>query len=513
MAETSRIKNTARNMAFATISQVVTIVLNLFSRAIFVRVLGAEYMGLSGLFTNVLGLLSLAELGIGAAITYSLYAPIKNDDHELIKSYMRLYKLTYWAIGIFIFLVGLALTPFLDHFIKERPDIPYLELIFILFVIQSSSTYFFIYKTHFLTATQNDYILQKVRIVFSLIQVVSQIIYLLVFKEYFGFLIIGIVVPFLNNVYASLIVDKKYPYLKERAEPLTSEELKPVEKNVFALFLYQVAQKLSATIDTLIVSKFMGIIEVAIYYNYHYILAFADLFFIQILGAITPSLGNLLVSDDNEKRVKTFGTLQFIYYWIGTYFGIGYIVLFNSFITIWLGPDYLFPQHIVIALAISATLTNFQRPCSLMRDAGGLFWYGKLRPIATMIINVVASILLVKLMGTIGVVIGTILSKALTYTWYDPYVVYKYAIKDSLKKYFSKYAIHWLLFAVLAIICDVLFRLSSLTGVAGIIVGFLIVTVIVNGSYYLIFRKSYDYNYLKDNVLKPMLSKIRVYNR
>ncbi len=498
-------------MTFATISQIVTIGLNVISRAVFVRVLAAEYMGLSGLFSNVLGLLSLAELGIGAAITYSLYAPIKNDDHEKIKSFMRLYKMTYWAIGIFIFVVGLCLTPFIDSFIKERPNIPYLELIFILFVVQSSSSYFFSYKTHFFTATQNDYILQKYKIVFSFIQVVLQIFYLLVFKEYFGFLIIGIVFPFINNVYASVKVDEKYPYLKEKAKKLSSEELKPVKKNVLALFLYKIAQKLSATIDTIIVSKFMGIIEVAIYYNYHYILAFADMFFIQILGAITPSLGNLLVDDDNEKKVKTFGTLQFVYYWVGTYMGVGFIVLFNTFVNIWLGPDYLFPQAIVIALAISTTVTNFQRPCSLMRDAGGLFWYGKLRPVASMIINVVASILLVKLIGTIGVVIGTILSKVLTYTWYDPYIVYKHAIKGSLKKYFIKYLFHWGIFAAFAFGCDYLYKLTSLNGVLGLIVGFLIVTLIVNGGFILMFRNSYDYNYLKDNVFRTALVKLKIH--
>ena len=509
MKSDSRIKNTTRNMTFATISQVVTIILNLVSRAIFVRVLAAEYMGLSGLFSNVLGLLSLAELGIGTAITYNLYAPIKNDDREKIKSYMRLYKLTYWAIGTIIFVIGIALTPFIDSFIKERPDVPYLELIFILFVFQSSSTYFFSYKTHFFTATQNNYKLQKYRIFFSFIQVVLQIVYLLIFREYFGFLIIGIVVPFLNNVYASYKVDENYPYLKEKARNLTSDELKPIKKNVFALFIYKVAQKLSATIDTIIVSKFMGIIEVAIYYNYHFILAFADVFFIQILGAITPSLGNLLVSDDNEKKVKTFGTLQFIYYWIGTYMGVGFVVLFNTFTVIWLGSDYLFPQSIVIALAVSATITNFQRPCSLMRDAGGLFWYGKLRPVASMIINVVASILLVKWLGTIGVVIGTILSKVLTYTWYDPYIVYKHAIKDSLKKYFVRYIFHWCLFAVFAVICDYLFKQTALDGIWGLAVGILIVTIVVNGGLFLIFRKSYDFIYITNNVIKPLLTRLK----
>lgn len=147
---TSRIANSSRNMSYAMLSQIVTIVLNLVSRGVFVKVLATEYMGLSGLFTNLLGLLSLAELGFGSAITYSLYKPIKDNNHDKIKSLMRLYKIVYWSIGFFIFVIGLGLTPFIDNFIKERPNIPYLELIFILFVVQSSITIFLVTKQVFL---------------------------------------------------------------------------------------------------------------------------------------------------------------------------------------------------------------------------------------------------------------------------------------------------------------------------------------------------------------------------
>lgn len=504
---TSRIVNSSRNMSYAMLSQIVTIVLNLVSRAVFVKVLATEYMGLSGLFTNLLGLLSLAELGFGSAITYSLYKPIKDDNHDKIKSLMRLYKMVYWSIGFFIFVIGLGLTPFIDKFIKERPNIHYLELIFILFVVQSSITYFFSYKTSFLTASQNDYILQKYKIYFVTIQNVLQIGYLLLFKEYFGFLIIGILLPFLNNAYASYRIDKRFPYLKETAAPLAKEDLEPIKKNVIALFFYKIAQKLSATIDTLLISKFMGLVDVAIYYNYHFLLAYSDVFFIQILGTITPSLGNLLVSNDNENKVKVFKTLQFIYYWLSTYMGVGFIVLFNTFMTLWLGPNYLFPQSIVIALAVSATVTNFQRPCSMVRDAAGLFWYGKFRPIASAVINVIVSVVLVQFIGIIGVVIGTIISKLATYTWYDPYIVYKHALNDSLSNYFGRYIKASVLFAGLAFISDSFFKATQLTGILGLIIGFVIVTLVVNGFYILLYFKTPEFAYIKNNIVNRIIKR------
>lgn len=505
--KTSRIASASRNMAYAMMSQVVTVLLNLASRAVFVKVLAAEYMGLYGLFSNLLGILALAELGFGSALTFSLYKPIKENDVEKIKSLMKLYKKVYWCIGSVIFVIGLGLTPFIDFFIKERPSIPHLEIIFLLFVVQSSITYFFSYKTSFLTATQNDYILQKYKICFVAIQNILQIGYLLLFGEYFGFLIIGVLLPFLNNAFASYRIDKFYPYLRESAVPLTREDLAPIKKNVLALFFYKMAQRFSASIDTLIVSKFMGLVDVAIYYNYHFLLAYSDVFFIQILGTITPSLGNLLVSDDDKKKVNVFKTLQFIYYWLGTYMGVCFIVLFNTFMNLWLGPDYIFPQSIVVALAVSATITNFQRPCSMVRDAAGLFWYGKFRPVASAIINVVAAVILVQFIGTIGVVLGTIISKLATYTWYDPYIVYKHALKDSLFNYFLRYTKACLIFGGLAFVSDWIFKALNLSGILGLVVGFAVVSVLVNGFYILFYFKSPELSYIKNNVVKKVFER------
>ena len=503
----SRIVNSSRNMFYAMLSQIITILLNLISRGVFVKVLAAEYMGLSGLFSNILGLLALAELGFGSAITYSLYKPIKDENTEKIKSLMKLYKRVYWTVGIFITFIGLSLTPFIDSFLKERPDIPYLEIIFILFIIQSASTYFFSYKTNFLTASQKDYILQKYKIVFVLVQNILQIVYLIVCEEYFGFLIIGIIMPFLNNAYASYRVNKMFPYLKGPAKSLTKEDLGPIKKNVFALFFYKIAQKLSATIDTLLISKFLGIIDVAIYYNYHFLLAYSDIFFIQILGSITPSLGNLLVNSDHKHKLHVFNTLQFIYFWVATYMGIGFIVLFNTFMEIWLGKEFLFPQIIVVALAINVTITNFQRPCSLVRDAAGLFWYGKFRPIASAVINIAASVVLVQHIGIIGVIIGTIISKIATFTWYDPYIVFKHALTGSLFNYFIRYLKASVLFAGLAFLCDWLYKLVDIKGILGLFIGFVIITIVVNCFYIALYYKTSEFQYIKNNLIYKVLRK------
>lgn len=492
----SRFANSARNMTFSLAYQMLTILLSIFGRRIFVEVLNAQYLGISTAFSSILSILALAELGVGSAIIYSLYKPIAESDTEKIKSLMRLYRTTYWWIGTLITVVGVGLLPFLDFFVEEMPDIPHISWIYIMLVLQSSITYFFSYKTSFLTATQQSYILQKYNIVTTVSQLVLQNAVLLLWGNYMLYLGLGILCPLVKNVCATIQIDRMYPFLREKANKLTKEDTAPIKKNILALFIYKICQKLSTTIDTLLISKMLGVKEVAIYSNYHLIISYSDMLFISVLGTVTPSIGNLMATDDLKKKQDFFAVLQMLYYWIGTYLAVGLVVLFNPLIELWLGTEYLFPHSIVIALVISITLTNFQRPCSLLRDANGLFWYGKFRPLAMAIINLCVSIYLVARVGAIGVVIGTAISKILTFVWYDAYIVYKHTLKTGLGKYFLKYIFHWLLLAVLALLCNWLYGLMRLTGIVGFAAGFAMVTLVVNGVFLLLFGRTEQFRYL-----------------
>ena len=503
----SRFANSARNMTFSLAAQLVTILLNIVGRRIFVEVLNAQYLGISTAFSSILSILALAELGVGSAIIYSLYKPIAENDIEKIKSLMRLYRTTYCLIGTLITVLGVGLLPFLGFFVEEMPDIPHISWIYIMLVLQSGITYFFSYKTSFLTATQQSYILQKYNIVATVIQLVLQNAALLLWGDYMLYLGISILCPFVKNVCATLQIERMYPFLREKASKLSREDTAPIKKNILALFIYKICQKLSTTIDTLLISKMLGVKEVAIYSNYHLIINYSDVLFISVLGTVTPSIGNLMATDDLKKKQNFFGVLQMLYYWIGTYLAVGLVVLFNPLIEFWLGAEYLFSQSIVVALVISITLTNFQRPCSLMRDANGLFWHGKFRPLAMAIINLGVSIYLVARVGAIGVVIGTAISKILTFVWYDAYIVYKHVLKNGLGMYFVKYVLHWLLLAALALACNWLYGLMGLSGILGLMAGFVLVTVVVNGAFFLLFGRSEQFRYLL-NMAKGLLGKM-----
>lgn len=506
----SRFKKFSRNAVFAMLFELLSAVLSFVVRYFFIHNLSIEYLGMGGLFSNILTILSLAEMGAGTAIVYSMYKPLAVNDVERIKSLMQLYRRLYLTIGMTISILGLCLIPFLNFLISGQPNIPYAEfiLIYILTVIQTGSSYLFCYRYSIYSANQQEYIVKKYSMLFSVFSSLMQIVILISLKNYVAYLLIRIIITLFQNIFLSIKAGKDYPYLKEIADKLDKKSLGEIKKNIFALLLYKMGITVATTIDTLLMSKYFGLIAVGLYSNYHLIFGYSDKFFTSVLGTITPSLGNLMVTGTNREENQVFSALQLIYYWLSTYLAVGLIVLFNPLIECIFGEEYLFDQSMVTALVISITLTNFQRPCSLTRDATGLFWRGKLRPLVMSVLNIVLSLIAIEMFGIIGIVLGTILSKVLTYVWYDPYIVYKYAIKGSLVKYYLNYVFQWGLLVVLVFICNTIYKYMDFGGFLNIILGAFMVTIVVNGIFLIVNARNKTMQYLI-NLVKKILVKQR----
>lgn len=495
-----RFKKSTRNIVFSLLSQIIIVLFEALARRFFLQVFTSEYLGLGSVFKSILNILSFADLGIGSAIVFSLYKPIAENNQAKIRSYMRVYRNTFLIIGTIVLICGAALTPFLNIFVKEMPDIPHIRLIYLLFVFQSGIQYFFSYKITFLTANQQNYIFQRMQIIASFVKLGLQITSILLLKNYFMYLGSTILVVAVLDVACSIYVNKKYPFVKGKAEKLEKKEIDCLKKNVFALFLYRVGNTLLVTIDTIVISKMLGVVPAAIYSNYHLIITYSDTFFVSVLGTITPSLGNFMVGANTTNKRELFKRIQNIYSWIATLIGVGMIVCLNPFVSLWLGNEYLLDQSIVVMLVISLSLTNFQRPCSLIRDTNGLFWCGKFRPLIMAIINIVASVILTYFFGMIGVVIGTIIAKLSTFVWYDPYIVYKHVFLNGLAEYFYEYIEKWIVFLLLTITCVALCNRLPFTGWLAFFAKVTIVMIVVNLVYLNIFKKSGDYNYLKNHL-------------
>jgi len=270
MAEESRIQNSKLNILFGFANSFITTILGFVTRSVFIYTLGVNYLGLNGLYTNILSLLSLAELGIGSAITFSLYKPIAEHDNKKIKALMQLYKSAYQKIGIIILVVGLSLVPFLKYLVnfQQNVDINY-QLIYVLFLADSVISYlFFAYRSVIVYANQKGYVLTKYETTFSIIRSVVQFLVLIIFKNYYMYLIIPIMISILKNLLISIKAGKMFPVINEKGkEELDKEEKDSIFKNIYSLALFKISSVVYTSTDNIIISSFLGTAIVGFYFS------------------------------------------------------------------------------------------------------------------------------------------------------------------------------------------------------------------------------------------------------
>lgn len=455
MNNNSRLDNSIKNVKFTAIAQAMNFVIAFISRKIFVHILSAEYLGLNGVFSSVISMLSLAELGIGTAICFCLYKPIYNSDEKTINSIMLFYKKVYTAIGIAVFTVGTALIPFLDFIIEELPEIRFIKLIYFLFVTNSSLSYFFVYKKTLLIADQKQYISNLVHQFSVLIMNVLQIVFLLLTHNYFSYLIIMVLCTAGQNIFISKLVDKRYPFLNSKtAKPLDIELKKEIFKNVRAMAYHRVGGVVVNGTDNLIMAKAVSVVSAGLYSNY-YLIKNTLISVINILfQSITSSVGNLGAEGGNDKRKEeVFEILNFLGAMIIGFCSICLFVLYNPFIEWWIGKEYLFDIKTVAVIVLNFYMFGMRQPVLTVRDALGIFWYDRYKPLAESVINIVASIILVLKFGIMGVLLGTLVSTVTTSFWVEPFVLYKHGFKSKCVKYFLKYVFYSLVTVVTGAIC------------------------------------------------------------
>lgn len=504
MKQRSRTENSIINSAMSIVTQVLTVVLNFAVKTVFIKMLNDEYLGVNGLFTNIITMLSLADLGIGIAIPYSLYKPLANKDEHKINVLMNFYKKVYTIIGIAVLLIGLSLTPFLGLIIKDIPkNVPHLSLIYILFVIHSASSYFFVYKKFLIDSDQKGYITSRIIFTFSTLLSIIQIILLVTTKNYILFLLSSIILVIIQNIYISSKANKLYPFIKNKTdEKLEKEDMEGIKKNVSSLFIYKVGTVIMNGTDNIIISKFIGLIIVGFYSNYVLIINSITTVLNQIFNAITSSIGNLVVTTNKKRSKEVYDNLNFANFWLYALFGVCIIVLINPFINIWIGKKYVMGFSIVFLLVLNFYVLGMQSVTNSFRNAYGLFWIAKYRPIIMVIINIVISVVLVQFIGIEGVLIGTLISRLLTTAWLDPYIVHKYGFEISPKSYYVDYLKYLVIFTAISIILNYFVSMITINNIFILILIAILVVISVNVILVLLFFKTSEFNYFYDKIKK-----------
>lgn len=504
MKQRSRTENSIINSAMSIVTQVLTVVLNFAVKTVFIKMLNDEYLGVNGLFTNIITMLSLADLGIGIAIPYSLYKPLAKKDEHKINVLMNFYKKVYTIIGIAVLLIGLSLTPFLGLIIKDIPkNVPHLSLIYILFVIHSASSYFFVYKKFLIDSDQKGYITSRIIFTFSTLLSIIQIILLVTTKNYILFLLSSIILVIIQNIYISSKANKLYPFIKNKTdEKLEKEDMEGIKKNVSSLFIYKVGTVIMNGTDNIIISKFIGLIIVGFYSNYVLIINSITTVLNQIFNAITSSIGNLVVTTNKKRSKEVYDNLNFANFWLYALFGVCIIVLINPFINVWIGKKYVMGFSIVFLLVLNFYVLGMQSVTNSFRNAYGLFWIAKYRPIIMVIINIVISVVLVQFIGIEGVLIGTLISRLVTTAWLDPYIVHKYGFEISPKSYYIDYLKYLVIFIAISIILNYFVSMIAINNIFILILIAILVVIIVNVILVLLFFKTSEFNYFYDKIKK-----------
>lgn len=431
-------------------SQIILGFVSFIGRTIFITNLNADYLGLNELFTSILYVFSLAELGIGTAITFALYKPLAEGDVDQVRTYMEFFKRTYSLIGSCIIILGIIITPFIHYFVKSDTPIENLEVYFILYLLGVGVTYFYSYKQILLEADQKKYIVSLIICFAAIIQIIIQSILIIVYKSYSLYIVVFFFCNIGKNIVLAEVANIKYPFLKgkESVVALSKEKRKSLIRNIKAMFIRKVGEISIGSIDNILISSFVGLSTLGLYANYQIILEALRSALRVFYSSITASIGNLCALESKDRAHESFITLNFINSILFSYITVVIIVLLQPGITMWLGTNYLLKNSTVFLIAINFYLTGSRQMVLNYHSAYGLFWSDKYNPITRAIINLVISLLLVKRYGINGVLLGTTISIVSTGIWIEPYVVYKYGFNKPLKPYFIKY-FHYLLITIL----------------------------------------------------------------
>lgn len=451
--KSSRTKNSIKNIIFSFSYQVLVLILGFVNRTVFINVLGVNYLGISGLFSDILSMLSLADLGFGVALTYSMYKPLAENDYERLAGLTNLYRKVYRIIALAVTIIGLALIPFLKYLVHLSRPIPHLKLYYILFLANTVASYLVVYKTSILTADQKEYILNKYRSIFSFLQTIFMTLFLWLTHNYTVYLCVQVFFTYAVNFYCSHVAEKQYPFIKKEVE-LPFKEVKEIFRNLYSVFLYKISGVMLNATDNTLISILVNTTMVGYYSNYSMIITNATNLINTLFYSLTASLGNLVVKETAERRYHVFQMMQSISVILSTICICGFTFLIQDFIRIWLGKSFILDYPILIAIIINFYLSIVLLPIWVYREATGLYQQTKYIMVFTALINLALSIWWGKEWGVAGILFASAVARISTYVWYEPILLFK--------EYFGVSS--WIYFK--GIIVSILFTLGIMTAEA-----------------------------------------------
>lgn len=413
-----RIKNTSRNMFYGTALQILKLVIPFLMRTAMIYLLGVEYLGLNSLFTSVLSVLNLAELGVGAAMVYSMYKPIADDDTDKICALMLLYKKYYRIIGTVICIMGLFLLPFIPELISG--EVPEDINIYILYLLNLFATVFsywlFAYKGSILQAHQRNDVISKVTLATDSIKYLIQFLVLVTVKNYYLYVMVILLTQILNNIITAHFAEKMYPQYIAKGK-LTQAEQKAINCRIRDLFTAKLGTVIVYSSDTIVISAFLGLRILAIYQNYYYLFTAVTALITIIYTSARAGVGNSIIVDNKEKIFSDFKKFLLVIVWISGFCSVCFLCLYQPFMELWVGRDLMLDFGVVICLVIYFYVHSLNTFLNSYKDASGIWHEDRFRPLIEAVTNLILNLVLVNFIGLYGIVLSTIFSMILVAPW------------------------------------------------------------------------------------------------
>ena len=504
-----RVQSAVKNIIFGQVGNLITQILNFILRTVFIDYLGDTLNGVNALYTNILSVLSLAELGIGTALNYSLYKPAADKNYEKIKSYMQLYKQAYRIIGIVIAVIGLLISPFLPWLVKqpEGVNVQDLTLYYFIFLFNTVSSYFVAYKYSIANAEQKNYIQTNILTVTKMITVIIQIVVVLATGNFYAYLLTAAGVELIQKIFVTVYFNHRYPYLKEKnVEKLTKEETGEIITKTKALVFHKIGDVARLQTDSVIISAFVNVTVAGFVDNYTWVMNsianVVNIFFNSVLSGF----GNLIATESKERQYRMFKVYRFAACWIYGFTMIGFSMLLTPFIILWKGEARALPYVVVMCILIDFYFKGERIVLSNFKTAAGVFEQDKYLALIQGAVNLFVSVTLVRSIGLVGVYIGTIVS-GLIANFTKPVIIYKVILDRPVKGYFVDFvkylAVTAAVFVLLTGVKKFVMPQITITSFAEM---FVIICVVFNGIFLLIFGRTDEFGYLwglvKNRIIK-----------
>ncbi len=501
MREKNSILNIISNL-FVIISQ---IVLAFIVRFVFVKVLNEQYLGVQGLFTNIISMLSLAELGIGTAISFILYKPLAEKDYNKVSIIVTFLRKVYIVIGIVVLISGIIITPFLKYIVTGY-TMGNLNIIFVIYFISLAVEYFLTYPETLLSADQKHYKISFILIGYTLMTNILQIIALLVTRNFVIYILADVIMKLIKFIAINIYVKKYYSEINfYNKEKLNNEEKKAFAKNVKSLFLYKIGDYLINGTDNIIISKVIDISTVGFYSNYLSTITIFRNVMYNIINGVTASFGNLIIKEKEDVQENVFNIMNFITYIFCGFVLCSLLFLFNDFIKLFYGENYMLGVPEVIIICLNFYIAAMLLPLESVKSAAGLYYEDRYVTIIQAVINVIISIILGYKIGLIGILIGTLCSYILTTAWERPIIIYKKIFKTSFIEYFKKYFVQ-VVMIVFNTLIDYIVINSVFTKISIInfILKGIIIFIIFMVTNIIVYKNSKEFKYIYETTLSKL---------